>query len=333
MRSALARGSLGVSLAISLCACGAYRAVPKKGAGDGRLPLGELQARYSPLTASGLWTRETVFAYPDDPALEISAWRTRKTGPALWLIAGIHGEEPAGPNAVAARLKSVLALAESGVPIVFLPLCYPKAYSRNWRYPNTAGGDWRLGGYSVGDAEYLLPDLEDSDKPRAPKPAGPETAALTRFALKTSELYPPQLVIDLHEDELSAEGGYIYSQGQRALDNDVGRRIIALLKSSDIPIRLSGKTRFGETIDQGVISRDDKGRPIRDGSLDELLAAPTVFDEAKRRAGPAAPVVIVVETPAFAGADLEKRVKAHSAVVEHLEELWNRATLTDRPRR
>jgi hypothetical protein len=36
-------------------------------------------------------------------ALPIIALRTPKKGKALWVISGIHGEEPAGPNAISDR--------------------------------------------------------------------------------------------------------------------------------------------------------------------------------------------------------------------------------------
>ena len=97
-------------------------------------------------------------------------------------------------------------------------------------------------------------------RPRADKAPGPETAALTQFVLRLAEQYPPRLVLDLHEDELSTEGGYIYSQGRQADGNPAGAEIIRLLQATGIPLRQSGKTRFGETIVQGVISRDDQGR-------------------------------------------------------------------------
>lgn len=290
-------------------------------AADGREPLERLSARYDLLSSRG-WTKESVFAYPEEGEAAIVAYRTEKTGPALWLVAGIHGEEPAGPNALARRVERVAALAESGVPVVLLPLCNPRGYRRGWRYPNTAERDWRKGGYSVGDSEHLLPDLEAGETPRTAKPAGPEAAALTAYALRLARDYPPRLVLDLHEDELSAEGGYIYSQGRRPAGNPVGARVVALLEASGIPIRLSGLTRFGEPIAGGVISQDDKGGPIRDGSIDELLAAPEVFAGGKRGPGPAAPTVIVVETPAFAGARLARRVAAHAAVLDALPELW-----------
>jgi len=286
---------------------------------DGRASLEALHEKYAALEAHG-WLREPIYAYVDGDA--IRAWRTRASGPALWILAGIHGEEPAGPNAVAASLASLVGLAESGVPIVVVPLCNPRGYRNGWRYPNTPERDWRKGGYSVGDAEYLLEDLADSSRPRAAAAPGPETLALTQFVLRTAEAYPPQLVLDLHEDELSTEGGYIYSQGVAADDNPVGAEIIRLLKSAGIPLRLSGETRFGEPIARGAISRDAEGNPIRDGSIDELFAAREIFREGRKVAGPSAGTVIVVETPAFAGSQLALRVAAHAAVLRAVAALW-----------
>ena len=290
---------------------------------DGRAPLDHLARRFAELDAKHGWPVETVYTYPDAPDLQIKAWRTPAAGPALWVLAGIHGEEPAGPNAIARELDALAAFARSGVPVVVLPLCNPRAYRHNWRYPNTAERDWKKGGgYSVGDAEYLLPHLEHGHAPRAARVSGPETYALTQFVLRLAERYPPRLVLDLHEDELSTEGGYIYSQGRQADANPVGAEIVRLLQASGIPLRRSGETRFGETIVDGVISRDDQGGPIRDGSIDELLASPEVFVEDRKVRGPSADTVIVVETPAFAGARFDQRVAAQSAVVRAVADLW-----------
>jgi hypothetical protein len=88
-------------------------------------------------------------------------------------------------------------------------------------------------------------------------------------------------------------------------------------------LRRSGQTRFGETIVDGVISRDDKGGPIRDGSIDELFAATEVFVDGRKVRGPSARTVIVVETPAFAGARLDQRVAAQGSVVRNLARLWS----------
>jgi hypothetical protein len=290
--------------------------------GDGRLRLASLIRRFDELSDKHGWQPESVYVYPDDGSLVIRGWRTPHRGEALWILSGIHGEEPAGPNAISANLDSIVELAASGVPIVLLPLCNPRAYRNNWRYPNTPERDWRKGGYSVGDAEYLLPDLETGTGSRAAAPPGPETRALTETVLRLARDYPPRLVLDLHEDELSTGGGYIYSQGRLPGAGPVGARIIALLESAGIPIRRSGHTRFDEPIVDGVISRDEHGQPIRDGSIDELLAAPEIFVDGRKSAGPGAATVIVVETPAFAGSRLDLRVGAQGSVIRHLHELW-----------
>jgi len=290
--------------------------------GDGRQPLSSLGARFDELADDHGWQPESIYVYPDDGSLVIRGWRTPHRGEALWILSGIHGEEPAGPNAIAANLGSIVELAASGVPIVVLPLCNPRAYSNNWRYPNTPERDWRKGGYSVGDAEYLLPDLETGTGPRAAAAPGPETRALTETVLRLARDYPPRLVLDLHEDELSTGGGYIYSQGRLPGAGPVGTRIIDLLESAGIPIRRSGHTRFDEPIVDGLISRDEHGQPIRDGSIDELLAAPEIIVGGRNTAGPGAATVIVVETPAFAGSRLDLRVGAQGSVIRHLSELW-----------
>jgi len=290
---------------------------------DGRLPLGTIMQRFDALANQHGWLPETIYSYPDAPGVTIKSWRTPHRGEALWILAGIHGEEPAGPNAIAAHLASLTRLADAGVPIVVIPLANPNAYRHNWRYPNTPERDWKKGGgYSVGDAEHLLPDLDTGSKSRAGKAPGPETAALTQYVLRLAEQYPPRLVLDLHEDELSKEGGYIYSQGRQADGNPVGAEINRLLQATGIPLRQSGQTRFGEPIVQGVISRDDKGEPIRDGSIDELLAATEVFVDDRKVRGPSAHTVIVVETPAFEGSKFDLRVAAQGAVVQHVAELW-----------
>jgi hypothetical protein len=286
---------------------------------DGRASIEALSEKYASLEARG-WLRETIYAYDDGDA--IRAWRTPEPGPALWILAGIHGEEPAGPNALAESLGVLLALAESGVAIVVAPLCNPRAYRSGWRYPNTPERDWRKGGYSVGDAEYLLEDFGDPARPRAVAAPGPESFALTQFVLRTAETYPPRLVLDLHEDELSTEGGYIYSQGIAATDNPVGAEVIRLLQNAGVPLRLAGETRFGEPIVRGAVSRDKEGRPIRDGSIDELFAAHEIFRDGRKVAGPSARTVIVVETPTFAGSQLALRVAAHAAVLREVAALW-----------
>lgn len=305
------RALASLALLASACAGGAgYLA-------DGRMPLDRLYGRFESLSRDPAWVRETVYSYGGEEP-PVLAWRTARTGRALWILAGIHGEEPAGPNAAARSLEAIAALARRGTPVVLIPLCNPKGYRNNWRYPNTPERDWRKGGYSVGDAEYLLADPRGGGAPRAEKPPGPDTEALTAYVLRLARTHPPALALDLHEDELSAEGGYIYSQGTLP-DAPAGPEVIRRLRSSGIPIRLSGRTRFGQAIRGGMITGDED---VRDGSIDELLAADQVLEGGRRLPGPAAESVIVVETPAYSGSKLEERVRAHASVLDGVEALW-----------
>ena len=101
------------------------------------MPLAQILERFDVLRARHGWVTETVYAYPDAADLQIKAWRTPPEGRGLWVLSGIHGEEPAGPNAIAQELESLVEFARTGVPVVVLPLCNPRAYRHNWRYPNT----------------------------------------------------------------------------------------------------------------------------------------------------------------------------------------------------
>lgn len=77
---------------------------------------------------------------------------------------------------------------------------------------------------------------------------------------------------------------------------------------------MSGKTRVGEPIVNGIVSN------VFDGSIDELLASRLIFKNGKVVPGPSsnlptnASSVIVVETPTV-GVSLQDRVFAHSQII------------------
>ncbi|MFQ5983382.1 MAG: succinylglutamate desuccinylase/aspartoacylase family protein, partial [Woeseiaceae bacterium] len=105
---------------------------------DGRLRIKELFESYLELRARG-WELDVIA--DSEPAgaeyaLPIIALRTPHDGAAVWILAGIHGEEPAGPNAIAAAIDDLAALGETRA-VVLLPLLNPHGYARNWRYLNT----------------------------------------------------------------------------------------------------------------------------------------------------------------------------------------------------
>lgn len=279
--------------------------------GDGRRPVGTLYETYLGLVERG-WQLDVIAeSQPAGTAapLPIIALRTERSGPAVWVLSGIHGEEPAGPNAVAAAIDELAALGER-LPVVLLPLCNPQGYARNWRYLNVPVYSEAEEGHSVGDSSHLLPDPADPARPRAAAASSPEADALTAYVLRTAARYPPLLSIDLHEDDLLA-AGYVYSQGELGAGDPLAAAAVQVLTEHGIPIQLEGRTRFDEAISGGVIG------PVADSSIDELLSAREVLVGGSRRPGPAARTVLVFETPA-GELDLQQRVEAHTALLRRL---------------
>jgi hypothetical protein len=278
---------------------------------DGRIPIEALYASYVRLTERG-WTLEIV-AYSEPVGttrpLPIVALRSPATGPAVWILAGIHGEEPAGPNAIAETIDEIATLGRQR-PVVLLPLLNPHGYARNWRYLNVPVYSETVDGQSVGDSSHLLPSPEDADRARAAAASSPEADAITDYILRRLKDYPPQCSIDLHEDNLIDEG-YVYSQGAKGAADPLAVEAVAVLKAEGVPIKMGGQTRFGEPIAGGIIG------PVVDSSIDELMSSPTVIADGRPGAGPAAQTVLVFETPA-AALPLPQRVGAHAALIRRL---------------
>jgi hypothetical protein len=281
------------------------------GPADGRLPVAALYRAFQALHEDG-WLASSLAVSARQRegrniALPIPALSTPKAGPAVWIIAGIHGEEPAGPNALAAGLEHLRALGRE-FPVVLLPLCNPLGYATDWRYLDRRRWEEGSPGASVGDAEHVLPDSARPERARNHRASSPEAAALVAHVLALAQTYPPALVVDLHEDELLDEG-YIYSQGRDGAGT--ARKLAGVLRAAGVPVKTAGGTRFGEEIVEGVVG------PQSDGSLDELLAAEKLVVHGRPAPGPSAPRVFVVETPA-AALPLETRRNAHLAVLAAL---------------
>jgi hypothetical protein len=280
---------------------------------DGRAAIQSLYAASLGLVGRGWHLDVVVQSQPAGTStpLPIIALRSPRTGPAVWVLTGIHGEEPAGPNAVAAVIEDLAALGER-MPVVLLPLCNPQGYARNWRYLNTPTYSAEVEGQSVGDSSHLLPAPADPARPRAAAASSPEAAALTAYVLRTAGAYPPLVSIDLHEDDGLA-AGYVYSQGALGAADPLAAAAVAVLAEHGIPIQREGRTRFDEPIAGGIIG------PVEDSSIDELLSAREVLVDGARVAGPAARTVLVFETPA-AQLPLARRVAAHAALLRELAE-------------
>jgi len=291
---------------------------------DGRASIQNLYADYLQLIDQG-WSLDVVYdSRPDGPdqALPIIALRSPRQGPATWIISGIHGEEPAGPNAIAGSIAELAALG-SLQPVVLLPLCNPQGYLRNWRYLNLAVYSESVDGMSVGDSSHLLPDPDRPGKARAGVASSPEAEALGRYILNQAASYPPRISIDLHEDNL-LEKGYVYSQGEAGAGDELALAARQVLNDNGIPLERNGKTRFDELIVDGIIG------PVIDSSVDELMSSAQVVVEGKVQPGPAARTVLVFETPAKNTA-LDQRIAAHQGLIQKLVQVIS-ASAADRPR-
>jgi len=277
---------------------------------DGRAPIQTLYAAYRPLLEAG-WQLDLIAeSRPQgtETALPIVALRSPVSGSAAWFITGVHGEETAGPNAMA---RAADALAELGRlhAVVILPLANPQGYARNWRYLNVAVYSADVDGQSVGDSSHSLLN-EAGDGPRAEMASSAEAEAINRYILRTVTDYPPRYSIDLHEDDLIHEG-YVYSQGVRGAEDPLATAAVGILRAHDIPIKMDGQTRFGEDISAGIIG------PVVDSSVDELMSAERVWQEGQIVPGPHAETVLVFETPA-ARIDLERRIGAHETLLRRM---------------
>ncbi len=306
--------SLLLSAALAWTATAAQGFRPPAGVvthADGRRPIESLYETYAGLVEKG-WTLEVVAeSQPEGTKqpLPIIALRSPARGPAVWILAGIHGEEPAGPNAIAAAIDDIARLGAAR-PVVLLPLLNPQGYARNWRYLNVAVYSETIDGHSVGDSSHLLPERDAPGKARSPSASSPEADAITAFVLRVSADYPPLTSIDLHEDDL-IDQGYVYSQGAAGAADPLAIAAVGVLRDHGIPLKMDGETRFGEPIAGGIIG------PVVDSSIDELMSAATVIRDGCPQPGPAARTVLVFETPA-AAVPLERRVAAHEALLRRL---------------
>lgn len=278
---------------------------------DGRISIQELYATYQSLLERG-WTMQIVVqSRPEGTtdALPVLAFRSPRAGPAVWLLAGIHGEEPAGPNAISMAIDNVASFGAQH-PVVLLPLLNPHGYVRNWRYLNTPVFSENVDGASVGDSSHVLPESAQASVARATVASSVEAGALVGYIATTIQSYPPTHSIDLHEDNL-IDAGYVYSQGEVGAGDPLSIEAVATLRDSNIQIQMDGETRFGEPIVNGIVG------PVFDSSVDELMSSNEILIDGQRISGPSAKTVLVIETPAGNTA-LSRRIEAQTALIRRL---------------
>lgn len=289
---------------------------------DGRMPVKELYKTFNRLEEEFGWIKEIIYVQELQTPngllkFPMEVYRTPLRGLSWCSIAGVHGEEPAGPVALA---KSIDFIGDLGrkIPMVVYPVCNPSGYYRDWRYPNEYRDKNK--GESVGDSEFRLLDFNSSTpRPRKPIWGCLEAYYLTQRMIELLNIYPPLICIDHHEDEC-LDYPYIYSQGKMEAEDPIAKEIVAILKSNGLPIMSSGITRFGERVLDGVVWCE------HDGSLEELLAAEEVFSGGELIRKNPVSHVFTEETPTL-HAPLEKRVAAKIEIIQNFPRFWEMANL------
>ncbi len=251
---------------------------------DGRLGYKELHDRLNLLHKAG-WQRKVVYKISGKDYRSkrvnlkcyayISPNLTQKSGKgAFWILSGVHGEEPAGPNALAENVALISKLAKSNVPVVLMPLLNPSGYIKDYRYYNSKRHKKGKPAHSVTDSEHLLPNLTTLTKFRQKKPSNKYARQVLDWVDTHISKYPPLVVFDHHEDEIdhteteNINSGYTYSYcyGNSKNTKKVAKLVTDLLVKKGFPIQRNGRTWFDEKITEGFVSNS------KDGSIDEYLS-------------------------------------------------------------
>ena len=137
---------------------------------DGRIRIDKIYSGFEKLSKG--WIRELIDTHNlncsrKEVSFPIYSYRTSKKGKSIWILSGVHGEEPAGPMALLKNISLFEKLKKQGFSLVIIPLINPTGYFRNYRYLFHYK-DWAIG-KSMGDCESFLLDYQN--KPRENKPS------------------------------------------------------------------------------------------------------------------------------------------------------------------
>jgi hypothetical protein len=286
---------------------------------DGRAPVRELLPRYKELWRKNDWSFDVIYTPSSAPPVYgfVSPHKP-DADKFLWIIGGIHGEEPAGPNAFAREIETIAKLPEMNIPVVFIPLVNTAGYIQDRYYPNVAG--IKRKGKSVGDSDHFLID-EKTHRPRLSKPVSEWALSFTRWVVTKSFIYPPFLVVDHHETRLGNNievETYGFIQGETALADTFAVKITNTLLRNNFSICLEGETPDSkhERITNGHVYN------TKDGSIDELLATPRIWLQGGIVEKPSAKIAITIETLRSKTKTLPKRIDLHSEIIRMYPEFW-----------
>jgi hypothetical protein len=275
--------------------------------------------------------KNPIIAFKSPPAIQATEENPLET---FWILAGVHGEEPAPQEAFANEMSTLIELGQTEA-IVFVGMLNPKGRRYDWRYENEYRDFHK--GHSVTDSEHLLLVLDNNGHPQEPyqvRMAQPvcETAnRITQWVVRNSRSCLPKLVVDHHEDRVPEKfpdgdprnitSCYVYVSGQGDATMEVADIVIQALKNVGMPIADSGRTRFDEPIENGIV------RNVSDGSIDEFFTSVKYFDPTKGFCAKiATDTAIVIETtiPFDGSIPLVDRVKAQQSVIRQYPVIWSK---------
>ncbi len=231
------------------------------------------------------WRILTLAGTPLTPLVALSLPGGRRRA---LLVAGLHGDEPAGPRALLQFFSAEAAILREGWTFDVLPLVNPIGYD--------AGTRGRTG----------CPDL---NRAFGNRPTCPETAAIMRKLVKRgpsdSTVAAPiwDLVLSLHEDR-DERCLYLYDTGYRE------RHVLPIALSQSAAFLDWAETHAMPVCRQPFLD----GEPNRGGVLIGGQTAFPALEPALFRSG-AARRVVILETPGRQ--PLAARERAHLAALRH----------------
>lgn len=261
---------------------------------DGRLTLESLYEIYDQLEQEG-WTKELVYTETitkhtgETVSYPVYAYSYKGEHPeSIWILGGVHGEEPAGPNAFAHSINIIKDLKNKGVSSVFIPVLNPAGYDRDWRYFDVPRD--RDAGFnsSVTDSEHVLyskiPGHEHELMHHEPR--NEFAGKVISWITNKSREFKPLVVFDHHEDLLERLGrvddaftySYVYGDEHSPVIKNMCAEVSAALSANGAVSLAEGTTGFShlnEKIENGIIMNS------WDGSADQHfydnLGAKAVF--------------------------------------------------------
>lgn len=248
-----------------------------------------LRAKARKIKGVKLGSRKMVYKNGTFPFLRIAHRDIKPEDPILFITAGIHGEETAGPLTILNKLKDIFRYARKNkVKLIIYPLCNPSGFAQMTRY-NIDEGEGELGNndflrYEMADGT-MKDDIKNSNNYKAwywssdiTKNLPIETKTMQRL-LKKEPLLQVKALLDIHQDYISnaPPAAYHYSFGKLGVYRKIIsaiKKIVPLYKNRMIDAGFCEVGKDGDRshcLEEAMLS-DKNGFVVRhDGTLPDLF--------------------------------------------------------------